>query len=186
MWLDRLAGQSSASGSSTPQPGSRPYSPLPRRSSSNLSPYVTSQRPGHTPRASTLSLVSNDSSSSLLASSQRPNGSNLKQSTTIEDASTSIEALEKLLGTSTVNQISQSTISGRITDADLGLDFDFKGRSLREFALGTDDDAKPANAHRSQTVDECTSSYNMVPSATLTISWQMRERKRNTKACIDQ
>lgn len=133
MWLDRLAGgPNSASGASTPQSASRSYSPLPRRTSSNLSPYVTSQRQGHSPRGSSLSLVSTDSSVSLLSSSRRPNGSGLRHSSLVGDqAARSIEALDKLLGN---GPGASTSTDSPITEQDLGLDFDFDGLSLGELA----------------------------------------------------
>ncbi|PNP52747.1 hypothetical protein THARTR1_06588 [Trichoderma harzianum] len=96
MWLDRLAAtQASASGPSTPQITSRHNSPLPRRTSSTLSPYITSQRQGPSPRGSSLSLVSSDSTTSLLASSRKPNGSDARQQP--GQAPDSVDVLEKLL-----------------------------------------------------------------------------------------
>ncbi|OAA69035.1 Vps52 / Sac2 family protein [Cordyceps fumosorosea ARSEF 2679] len=144
MWLDRLAGQASGSGSSTPQSVSRSYSPLPRRTSSNLSPYVTSQRQGQSPRGSSLSLISSESSASLLTSSRRPNGSSLKQSSApVAHPTNSIETLEKLLG-----KAPSSTTAGdtEILDPDFDLDFDFGGLSLKELAASQMDvDAPPPN-----------------------------------------
>lgn len=154
MWLDRLAGQTSGSGSSTPQSVSRSYSPLPRRTSSNLSPYVTSQRQGHSPRGSSLSLVSSDSSISLLASSRRPNGSGLKQSSApAAYPSSSIETLEKLLGTA-----SSSTAADEfeIVDSDFDLDFDFGDLSLNELAaLHDDSNDVPQVTRRCQKLSDC-------------------------------
>jgi len=169
MWLDRLASQSTPSGSSTPQLASRSYSPLPRRSSSTLSPYVTSQRPGHSPRGSTLSLVSNDSTASLLASSKRTNGSGLRQSTSFGE-SDSMQILERLLGTTSANKPSgqgpSSAVSNSITHTDLALEFSFGGRSLQD--LATEDDKAPgtgrgADIHRPQTVEECTCAHLLPP-----------------------
>ncbi|OAR01751.1 hypothetical protein LLEC1_06782 [Akanthomyces lecanii] len=137
MWLDRLAGQASGSGSSTPQSVSRSFSPLPRRTPSNLSPYVTSQRQGQSPRGSSLSLASSESSASLLASSRRPNGSGLKQSSApVAHPTSSMETLEKLLG----KTYSSALASGPdILDSDFDLDFDFGGLSLKELAASQDD-----------------------------------------------
>ncbi|KAK0629774.1 hypothetical protein B0T17DRAFT_606919 [Bombardia bombarda] len=130
MWLDRLAGQHPGNHNiaSSPQSNSRPISPhpLPRRTSSR-GPYLTSQRPGSTPRGSNLSLVSNDSSFSLLASSKRANGSSLKQSATVDDAPD--------------------------PEQDLDIDFDFGGLTLRELADGK---SRPddRNTHKPQTVED--------------------------------
>ncbi|KAM3535144.1 hypothetical protein MY4038_001558 [Beauveria bassiana] len=141
MWLDRLAGQASGSGSSTPQSISRSFSPLPRRTSSNLSPYVTSQRQGPSPRGSSLSLVSSESSASLLTSSRRPNGTGLKQtSAPVAYPTDSIETLEKLLG-----KISSSTpaADADILDSDFDLEFDFGDLSIKELAASQDDTNAP-------------------------------------------
>lgn len=157
MWLDRISGAAHSAAASTPQPG-RSFSPLPRRTSSNLSPYVTSQRAaGSTPpRGSTLSLVSNDSTASLLSSSKRPNGSNLKQSTTVDDGPEPLEVLEKLLGSKTSNKPTRGKGSSTITEEDLVCQFDFAGKSLRELALSEDVDVVPVEQYRPQTVEECT------------------------------
>lgn len=153
MWLDRLAGQASASGSSTPQSVGRAYSPLPRRTSSNLSPYVTSQRQGHSPRGSSLSLVSTDSSVSLLTSARRPNGSTLKQSfVAAVHPTNSLEALDKLLGrsASAVDSTQQP-----LTESDLDLDHDFGGLSLKELAASRADDEPQNAASISIVSDDC-------------------------------
>ncbi|KXH53790.1 Vps52/Sac2 family protein [Colletotrichum salicis] len=146
MWLDRLAAQSNSSPSAS-QPGSRPYSPLPRRTSS--SPYVTSQRPGITPRGSQLSLVSNDSSSSFLAS-RRVNGSGLKQSQTTYDGPDSVEILGQILDTAPTSETTTATI----TENDLELDFQFEGLSLRELASSDEIDTSHADSYRRQTAEE--------------------------------
>ncbi|KAI0132771.1 Vps52/Sac2 family protein [Xylariales sp. AK1849] len=156
MWLDRLAGQQSSPSSS--QPGSRAYSPAPvRRAASGQGPYITSQqRPGTTPRSSSLmSLASNDSStSSLLASSKRANGSTLKQSTTAYSGPDPVEVLNNILG----HDAGDSGISDRptstVTSDDLELDFDFGGLSLSELALSQDTATEAVNVYRSQTVEE--------------------------------
>jgi vacuolar protein sorting-associated protein 52 len=150
MWLDRL-GQT---GNSSPQSNnSRAASPLPRRTSSARGPYVTSQRSAT--RGSSISLLSNDSSTSLLASARRPNGSSLKQSMTAGDGGK--ETLE-VLGTLLGSPRPPSTLGQRnpISEDDLSLAFDFSGLSLKELAK-----AEPKlaayGAQRSQTVEECTS-----------------------------
>ncbi|KAG5987060.1 hypothetical protein E4U54_005154 [Claviceps lovelessii] len=139
MWLDRLAGgPSSASGQSTPQSGSRSYSPLPRRTTSALSPYVTSQRPGNSPRDSSISLVSNDSSNSLLSQSRRTNGSALRQSVTIPNLDDSLEILSRILTSpkeaGVDGEASQKARASSITETDLELEVDFGGLSLQELA----------------------------------------------------
>lgn len=158
MWLDRLAGgPPSASGPSTAQPGSRPYSPLPRRTSSSLSPYVTSQRAGHSPRGSSLSLVSNDSSTSLLSSSRKPNGSGLKQThtSTVDGGTESLEVLEKLLAATSRNGQGPSRHTPCVSEADLALDVDFGGLSLKELAASEPPESIASTSQRPQFVEGC-------------------------------
>ncbi|KAG6005859.1 hypothetical protein E4U21_007567 [Claviceps maximensis] len=159
MWLDRLAGgPSSASGQSTPQPGSRSYSPLPRRTNTTLSPYVTSQRSGHSPRDSSLSLVSNDSSLSLLSQSRRTNGSALRQSVTIPNVNDSLETLRRVLTSSKeagVNgEESQNSQSSSITENDLDLEVDFGGLSLKELVMSQVPDDTESAPRQRQNVEE--------------------------------
>ncbi|PNP47228.1 hypothetical protein TGAMA5MH_01043 [Trichoderma gamsii] len=137
MWLDRLSGsQASASGPSTPQLTSRHNSPLPRKPQANLSPYVTSQRQGPSPRGSSLSLVSSDSTTSLLASSRKPNGSEVKQSAAPQ-VPDSVNILEKLLAADSEIVGKPQGKASFITEEDLGLDVDFGGLSLKELAAGS-------------------------------------------------
>lgn len=161
MWLDRLAGQANnPSGSSSPQPASRPYSPnpnlnpLPRRTSNSLSPYVTSQRAGHSPRGSSLSLVSNDSSNSLLSQGRKPNASTLRQTSTVYGGPDSLQVLEKLLRTPDDDEARQGTF---IREDDFDLDPGFGGLSLKELASSNSqqDDTTLSATPRSQTVQEC-------------------------------
>ncbi|WQF80091.1 hypothetical protein CDEST_05105 [Colletotrichum destructivum] len=151
MWLDRLAVQSNPSPSSS-QPGSRPYSPLPRRTSS--SPYVTSQRPGLTPRGSQLSLISNDSSTSLLASRRVNGSSGLKQSQTTYDGPDSVEILGQILGTTSFAESAVNRTTGSIGEQDLELDFDFDGLSLRQLASSNKAGTGDADSYRRQTTEE--------------------------------
>ncbi|GKT59068.1 Vps52/Sac2 family protein [Colletotrichum tofieldiae] len=174
MWLDRLAAQSNPSPSSS-QPGSRPYSPLPRRTSS--SPYVTSQRPGLTPRGSQLSLISNDSSSSLLAS-RRVNGSGLKQSQTTYDGPDSIEILGQILDTNSIAGSIANSTTATITEKDLELDFGFDGLSLRELASSDKADKDETDSYRRQTAEECMSSQG-----TALLSPQFEDLHRAIAAC---
>ncbi|RSM20517.1 hypothetical protein CDV31_000743 [Fusarium ambrosium] len=154
MWLDRLAGgPASNPGPSTPQPGNRAYSPLPRRTSSSLSPYVTSQRGGVSPRGSSLSLISNDSSSSLLSSSRRPNGSNLRQSSTIETGPDSLEVLETLLAGFSTDSDS-ATKQKTINQDDIDFEADFGGLSLKELAASQAPEPATFNTRKPQTAEE--------------------------------
>lgn len=161
MWLDRLAGgPSGASGQSTPQPGNRSYSPLPRRTSSNLSPYLTSQRAGHSPRSSSLSLASNDSSISLLPASRRPNGSSLRHSSTIPNLPDPVETLERLLqqpGHVENDAETQKARTSSIVEADLDLDFDFGGLGLKELVSSHPPEHAMTASRQPQTVEGCMS-----------------------------
>ncbi|KAH9908604.1 Sac2 family-domain-containing protein [Xylariomycetidae sp. FL2044] len=156
MWLDRLAGQSGSPSSS--QPGSRPYSPAPRRSTSGLGPYITSQqRPGVTPRSSSLSLASNDSStSSLLASARRANGSALKQSTTVYVGPDPVDVLNTFLqdGDSRAEGTKDDPFASSVTSEHLQLDYNFEGLSLRELALSEDVVRNTIEEHRSRPVEQ--------------------------------
>ncbi|KAK1755779.1 Sac2 family-domain-containing protein [Echria macrotheca] len=154
MWLDRRPGAlpGNATGA-PPSSSSRPISPLPRRTSSSRGPYLASQRPGTTPRGSSLSLASSDSSTSLLASSKRPNGSTLRQSTTVEDAPDPEEVLSSILGPSPGGAGLGISQGSSITEEDLNLDFDFGDLSLRELA-NSDAGTQGGGAARSQTIED--------------------------------
>ncbi|KAI0441776.1 Vps52-domain-containing protein [Xylaria telfairii] len=156
MWLDRLAGQSPSPASS--QPPSRAYSPAPPRSSSGLGPYLTSQRPGLTPRSSSLSLASADSStSSLLTSSRRATGSNLKQTTTTYTGPDPVDILTALLGGSNgsiqTSDLSQNSITS-ITSEDLNAVFDFGDLSLHSLALSDEPLPITVDSKRQQSPEE--------------------------------
>ncbi|KUJ07369.1 uncharacterized protein LY89DRAFT_691822 [Mollisia scopiformis] len=58
---------------------------------------LAAQRPGFTPRLSSFSINANDSTTSLLSSSRKPNGSGLKQSVTASEDPDPLEVIEKLL-----------------------------------------------------------------------------------------
>lgn len=151
MWLDRLAGGPATSpGPSTPQAGGRPY---PKRTSSTLSPYITSQRPGLSPRGSSLSLASNDSSSSLLSSARRPNGSGLRQASTIETGSDSLEVLETLLAGFSDDR-DQPQKKAVINQDDLNYEVDFGGLSLKELAASQPPDTTIYNSRKPKTTEE--------------------------------
>ncbi|CAG8973831.1 hypothetical protein HYALB_00005576 [Hymenoscyphus albidus] len=126
MWLDRLSGHSTPASTGTPPPGSanRSYSPAPRRQS-NLGPPSSLQRPGFNTRSSSLSLLSNDSTTSLL-SSRWPNGSNLKRTATIVDVPDPLKVLGNIVG-------SEDT-KGEEIDEDWELELDFDGLGLHEIA----------------------------------------------------
>ncbi|KAI1083622.1 Vps52-domain-containing protein [Whalleya microplaca] len=154
MWLDRLAGQASTPSS---QPGSRPYSPAPRRSASGLGPYITSQqRPGFTPRSSSLSLASNDSSTSSLLASAKRASTTLKESVTIYTGPEPAEVLNKLLGDEGGHTAPAAKSDSKpvISVEDLELDFDFGGLSLRELALSEDVVPDDVDVYRPQAAEE--------------------------------
>lgn len=174
MWTGRLSGQS---GSAPPsQPGSRSYSPAPKRSVSGAGagtgPYLTSQqRPGFTPRSSSLSIASVESSaSSQVSAARKANGSGLKQSTTAYSGPDPVDVLNKLLrtaagddsrdqdqgqdqDTSPPTDFSPSIISAE----DLTADFDFAGLSLRELALSQEPSPASESVYRAQTIEDCAS-----------------------------
>ncbi|KAI1172718.1 Vps52-domain-containing protein [Nemania sp. FL0916] len=171
MWLDRLAGQSpsqsqSQSQSQSPaasQPPSRTYSPAPARTASNLGPYLTSQqRPGITPRSSSLSLASADSSAStLLAASQRANGSALRQTTTAYAGPDPVDILATLLNdgpsastaSKRASELSPS-LASLITSEDLAAEFDFGELSLHSLALSNDFPSSSIQIRRPQSAEE--------------------------------
>ncbi|KAF5587547.1 SAC2 [Fusarium subglutinans] len=151
MWLDRLAGgPASSPGPSTPQPGGRVY---PKRTSSTLSPYVTSQRPGIAPRGSSLSLISNDSTASLLSSSRRPNGSNLRQASTIDTGPDSLGVLETLLAGFSSDR-EQADKKTAIVEDDINFAAVFGGLSLKELATSEPPDATIVSNRKPKTVEE--------------------------------
>ena len=163
MWLDRLSGHSTPTATpsgSPPPPANRSYSPASRRPS-HLAPTSAAQRPGFNPRSSSLSVASNDSTTSLLASSRRPNGSGLKQSVTVEDGPNPLEVLGKLLGREGkgVGTLSKPVIevngSSNTTEDDFELGLDFGGLSLREVATA-EPNANKEHVYTTQTVEKCT------------------------------
>lgn len=194
MWLDRFAGPHPGNTPSPPNSQSRTQSPLPRRTSSARGPYLTSQRPGLSPRGSSLSLASNDSSSSLLGPSKRNNGSALKQSTTADNAPDPETILANILGPlpETTAPLEEEGRTGRIAENDLELDFDFGGLSLRELAEGGGGRAV-ADTDRPQTVEDCRSPRTSAAFSSCTHRFNIVERDkakfedlhRSIRACDD-
>lgn len=167
MWLDRLSGHSTPAATpsaSPPPPAHRSYSPAPRRPS-NLAPSSAAQRPAFNPRSSSLSLISNDSTTSLLSSSRRPNGSGLKQSVTAVVAPDPLEVLERLLGSEgKEKRYSKATngVSGKNTvDYDFEAELDFDGLSLRQLVEGKLS-ATQGDIYPTQTVEECTFDHRFI------------------------
>ncbi|XMA16307.1 hypothetical protein WAI453_009098 [Rhynchosporium graminicola] len=110
------------------------YAPASRRPS-HLGPASAVQRPGFSPRSSSLSINSNDSTTSLLTS-RRPNGSGLKRTATATDAPDPLAVLEKLLGPEGSESVSGSHATDR-ADGDASMDdieseMDFEGLNLRD------------------------------------------------------
>ncbi|KXJ92344.1 Sac2 family-domain-containing protein [Microdochium bolleyi] len=154
MWPNRVAGQSPSPNPS--QPGSRAYSPTPRRTPSGNGPYITSQqRPGVAPRsASLLSLASNESSSSSLPATRRANGSALKQSTTVYSGPDPATVLKTILGDGVAADNANSTPHA-ISAEDLELAFDFGGLSLSELALSeAPEQTEHAKKYPRQTIED--------------------------------
>lgn len=181
MWLDRLSSHSTPSGS--PPPSNRSYSPAQRRPS-HLAPASAAQRPGFNPRSSSLSLVSNDSATSLLASSKRPNGSGLKQTSTVPDVADPLQVLEKILGPEGKGSESSAHArsNGNAVDDD-DLELDFGGLSLRDF-LVSEELPETESVYSTQTIEECMDTFSNLCDIALMCT-QIRETKRNSKTCIN-
>lgn len=159
MWLDRLAGgPSTASGQSTPQSTSKSYSPLPQRTASTLSPYVTSQRVGHSSRSSSLSLAANDSTTSLL-SSRRANEPSTRRLSANARTHDSVDTLRTLLFVPKkpfeTNEEDLAPQSSFIVETDFELCFDFGGFSLRGLATSQSPDEVGAVESQSQLAENC-------------------------------
>ncbi|EAU35608.1 conserved hypothetical protein [Aspergillus terreus NIH2624] len=151
MWLDRISGHSTPAG---PQPDSRSNSPLPRRSSSRLSPYAQqNSRPGPSRPASSLSvlLTPSDSTSSLPATA-RGDGYAFKQNAVggrPSDVADPLEVLNGILGKQrTENRNSDASLrpEADTKPAQLVEDIDFEGLSLEEFVAKQDQPRRAANS----------------------------------------
>lgn len=111
-----------------------------------------------------MSLVSSDSSVSLLASSRRPNGSGARQVSAVTDQTArSIDALDRLLRTGTGGAPVVDTNAGLISDSDLELDFDFDGLSLTELATSIKEYQIREPTLKPQSKDECMSLVDPAP-----------------------
>lgn len=179
--MDRLAGQPALSNAQ-----SRSYSPLPRRST--LTPQSGSPRPGFNPRSSALSLVSNDSTTSLLGNSKKPNGTGLKQSSTTSDHPDPLELLDKLLefeneakGTNAYNRGHYGA-----DFVDLGTDVDFNGLSLVELARSEMIESDNFYVYRSQSIEECMYLAICFKFITYVFVIQMKKARPDLKACTVQ
>ncbi|KAL8728807.1 MAG: hypothetical protein Q9166_005185 [cf. Caloplaca sp. 2 TL-2023] len=159
MWLERLSGQSTPSGS-LPPVQKRAYSPAPRRSS-HLAPN-SAPRPSYSPRTSSLGLVPRaNSSTTSLNSPQLPSGSSLRQEVVAPvDVVDPSEALEALLG----RRRSNGTVAGHKNGdsgspprrpSDLAGNIDFEGLSLDAFSGDIGHDVVPkSRLFAAQTIEE--------------------------------
>jgi vacuolar protein sorting-associated protein 52 len=134
MWLDRFSVNSTPSG--TPPPFSnRPYSPAPRRPASRLSPVPQNVRPGFGPRSSSalsLSLISNDSSTSLPGTA-RQNGVGVKPVVSQQRPSDVPDPLEVLNGILGRQPGDKPTVVEPSKPKELVGKVDFNGLSLEEY-----------------------------------------------------
>jgi len=186
MWLDRLSGHSTPS-RSPPPPGNN-FVPLPRRPS-HLAPSPAPQRPGFTPRSSSLSLVSNDSTTSLLAS-KRPSGSGLGQSAAVPGTPgipDPLAVVERLLdnGSKKSSKPGKGANGVKPTRDDEEGELDFEGLSLREIVAEASSDIKDEHVYNTQTIDECLYSPARVLCAIADPELQMRETRTNSRISID-
>lgn len=162
MWLDRLSGHSTPTPTPTPSAPSsskRSYSPGARRSS-NLAPLIPSQRPGFSPRSSSLSVLSNDSTTSLL-SLRRPNGSGLKHSATNTEIPGPLEVLGEIVGP----EVSSESVELVENDGEYGdyeLNLDFTGLNLHEIATGVPSAGQKEISYAAQSVEECMHSFALL------------------------
>ncbi len=160
MWLDRLSNQITPSGPPPMNPN-RSFSPAPRRPS-HLAPGP-SQRPGYSPRSSSLSVVSraNSSTSSLAAPGRIPNGSTLKQEITPPPNSDDpLETLEQIVGSPLRKGDDQSGGSEEEESVErppeLVEDIAFDGQSLDDFAKGSPESEEDRySASRIFSTQEC-------------------------------
>ncbi|QSZ34042.1 hypothetical protein DSL72_005622 [Monilinia vaccinii-corymbosi] len=161
MWsLDRLSSHATTPSASPPPPPLNRNPTLPRRPS-RLVPSPVGGRPSFNPRSSSLSLVSNDSNSSLLSSSRRPNGSNLKQAATPPNVPDPLEVLGTLLNNG--EGVKPPSAEGRratngtvpsIRREDEEGEWDFGGLSLHDIVAGEPCDDGDEHVYESQTLEE--------------------------------
>jgi vacuolar protein sorting-associated protein 52 len=157
MWLDRISGHTTPAATpsgSPPQSTKRSYSPAPPRSS-NLAPHPSMPRPGISSRSSSLSLLSNDSTPSLLSSSRRPNGSALKHSATAVDVPDPLEVLERLVGSEDKGGHAAVAPTAEDGYGESEFDLDLDGLSLREIAQRGPIHVEEGTEYAAQLVGEC-------------------------------
>ncbi|KAL1305366.1 hypothetical protein AAFC00_002260 [Neodothiora populina] len=128
MWLNRYSGHSSPATSA---------SPLPQRRPSHLGPNSSPNRPGLSPRASTLSLLTNGSSDSLPREARQPNASSLRNqldAPTTDASPDPVDVLRDILGPSFAgNAQEDDTRSESQQRQELIDQIDFGQLSLQEF-----------------------------------------------------
>lgn len=154
MWLNRYGGH--------PPPASA--SPLPQRRPSHLTPTQSPQRPGLTPRTSSLSLLLNGSTDSLPREARQPNGSGLKyqlDATPTESVADPLDILHDILGPpfGAAESNSLSTDLSHNHQAVLE-DVEFGELSLREFVdAAPSPDLEEKDEVSSHSFEECRSGH---------------------------
>ncbi|KAB8221662.1 Sac2 family-domain-containing protein [Aspergillus novoparasiticus] len=151
MWLDRMSGHSTPSG---PQIDSRSNSPLPRRSTSRLSPYAQNSRPQPSRPGSSLSnlLTPSDSTTSLSAT-QRADDTALKQfpaKTRPSNVADPLDVLNDIIGkrkeklAGAESPVLSSTLETK--PSQLVAEIDFGGLSLEEFVTKPDEPRRASHS----------------------------------------
>lgn len=165
MWLDRFSGHSG----SPPPPQQRSYSPGPRRPT-HLAPGPA-QRPGFSPRTSSLSIAvnSNASTTSLASTSRLTNGSALKQQITPPpNVADPLDVLEEVVGLSLHRRSASNGLSDDSTFLNKPTSLidiiEFDGLSLHDFARAEVEgvSAGEKQQYAVQPVEECEYVYRLV------------------------
>lgn len=152
MWLNRYGGQ--------PSPSSA--SPVPQRRPSHLAPTSAPQRPGLTPRASSLSLLLNGSTDSLPHDARYANGSSLKRQLDVsptEPVSDPVDVLRDILGPAPESPFVENKSEDGHARAEA---INFEGLSLQEFADADDHVALEQQVESSShSFEECRSGQSI-------------------------
>lgn len=157
MWLDRLSGHSTPSGS--PPPHHRNYSPAPPRQPSRLSAAPQINRP-YSPRSSSLSLslTANNSTVSLAGRSRSPTCLSLKQDLARglpPGTADPLDVLHGVIGKPRETGAGSNAAPEGIDDpVKLGEAIDFGGLSLKEFVAPKDKNDGTGGV-QAQTVVRC-------------------------------
>ena len=164
MWKDRLSGRSTPSGL---PPRYRSQSPAPRASSHLAPSALYTQRPNLSSRSSSISLISNQSTSSLLLSTHLSNESALKHSSgdrPVVDVTNPLNTLERILSEPAEDsdkRIPATSIPkerSQIKDLEIPSIGDFGNLSLAAFADAErwkEAKTKHAHGHESTSLEEC-------------------------------